>query len=168
MNLKLYQSFTLSNLCCLYKKFWTQTTIQPSIWLQILSNPSQLYDSSSEMYRFVSTYVTKVCETSSTFSHNLHIWYYDILPNLIIFRLCLLFLNFFKKFKNWLFGECPSLQTPLCRVPTPRHSANNLVCRVPFFGECFFVGTWQINCLSCARKITLGKPLDTRRTTVFS
>ena len=47
----------------------------------------------------------KVCKTSSIFSHNLHIWYYDILPNLIIFRPCLLF---FKFFKNSKMGCLPS------------------------------------------------------------
>ena len=47
----------------------------------------------------------KVCKTSSNFSHNLHIWYYDILPNLIIFRPCLLF---FKFLKNSKMGCLPS------------------------------------------------------------
>ena len=126
MDLKNYQNFTLSNLCYLLpiKKFWTQTTIRPSIWLQFLSDHSQLYDFSSEMYRFVSTYMTKVCETSSTFSHNLHIWYYDILPNLIIFKLCLLFLKFLENSEmgclpsahplalgKHLFAECQPLGT---------------------------------------------------------
>ena len=124
MDLKNYQNFMLSNLYCRYKKFWTQTTIRPSIWLQFLSDHSQLYDFSSEMYRFVSTYMTKVCETSSTFSHNLHIWYYDILPNLIIFRLCLLFLKFLENSEmgcllsahplalgKHLFAECQPLGT---------------------------------------------------------
>ena len=50
-----------------FKKFWTQTTIRPSIWLQILSDPSQLFDFSSEMYRFVSTYVTKCAKPPQFF-----------------------------------------------------------------------------------------------------
>ena len=105
------------------------------------------------MYWFVSTYMTKVCETSSTFSHNLHIWYYDILPNLIIFRLCLLFLNFLENSEmgclpsahplalgKHLFAECQPLgtrQTTLfaeclfCRVFSRWHLANRLFAECP-------------------------------------
>ena len=44
-------------------------------------------------------------------------------------------------------------------MPTPWHSANNLVCRVYFFAECFFVGTWQIGCLilHSANPLALGE-----------
>ena len=126
MDPKNYQNFTLSNLCCLLpiQKVLNSNNNSTSIWLQILSDPSQLYDSSSEMYQFVSTYVTKVCEISSTFFHNLHIWYYNILSNLIIFRLCLLFLKFLENSEmgclpsahplalgKHLFAECQPLGT---------------------------------------------------------
>ena len=122
------------------------------------------------MYRFVSTYMTKVCETSSTFSHNLHIWYYDILPNLIIFRLCLLFLKFLENSEmgclpsahplalgKHLFAECQPLGT----------RQTTLFAECLFFAECFFLDTWQIDCLPSVRKIALGKLFGTRWTTVF-
>ena len=96
MDLKNYQNFTWNNLCCLclYRKFWSQTPIQSSLWLQILSNSSQLYDSSSEMLRSISNVHEKLCKTFSVFYHSLHIWYHEILTNLMIFRVCLLFIEF--------------------------------------------------------------------------
>ena len=47
----------------------------------------------------------------------------------------------FRKFRNGMFAECPPIgtrQTPLCRVPTSRHSANNLVLPSAFFCRVFF------------------------------
>ena len=55
-------------LCCLYKKFWSQTSIGSSLWLQILSNPSQRYDSSSEILWFVNIVHDRLCETYSIFT----------------------------------------------------------------------------------------------------
>ena len=78
------------------KKFWSQTLIQPSLRLQILSNPSQRYDSSCDILRFINIVRDRLCETFSIFYHSLHEWYHEILTNLMIFRLRLLFL----KFKN--------------------------------------------------------------------
>ena len=81
-------------LYCLYIKFWSQAPIRPSLWLQILPNSSQRYDSSSEMLRFVNIVRDKLYETFSIFYHNLHIWNHHIMTNLMIFRLRLLFLEF--------------------------------------------------------------------------
>ena len=36
----------------------------------------------------------RLCETFSIFYHGLHVWYHEILTNLIIFKLCLLLLEF--------------------------------------------------------------------------
>ena len=79
---------------CLYKKFWTQTPIHMSLGLQILPDPSKLYESSPEMLPFVSIIRHKLCETFSIFYHRLHIWYHDILTNLVRLRLV------FVEFKN--------------------------------------------------------------------
>ena len=76
------------------KKFWSQTPILPSLWLKILPNSSQRYDSSSKILRFVNIVRDRLCETFSIFYHGLHVWYHVILTNLMIFRLCLLFLEF--------------------------------------------------------------------------
>ena len=136
MDLKNYQNFTLSNLCYLLpiKKFWTQTTIRPSIWLQVLSDPSQLYDSSPEIYRFVSTYVTKCAKPPQFFPQPTYMILWHLTKSHNFSTLFSIF-KFFKKFRNGLFAECPPLgtrQTSLFQVPTSRHSANNLVCRVFF------------------------------------
>ena len=126
MDLKNYQNFTLSNLCCLLpiQKVLNSNNNSTINLTPILIGSFSTLWFFSEMYRFVSTYMTKVCETSSTFSHNLHIWYYDILPNLIIFRLCLLFLKFLENSEmgclpsahplalgKHLFAECQPLGT---------------------------------------------------------
>ena len=78
-------------LYCLYKKFWSQTAIRPSLWLQILPNPSQHYDSSFEIPRFVNIVRDRLSKTFSIFYHGLHVWYHEILTNLMIFRPRLLF-----------------------------------------------------------------------------
>ena len=78
----------------LYKKFWSQTPIQPSLWLQILPNPSQCYDPSSEILRFVNIIRDRLCETFTIFYHGLHVWYHEILTKLMIFRLHCFFLEF--------------------------------------------------------------------------
>ena len=85
---------TIYVVCWLYKKIWTQTPIHMSLGLQILSDPSKFYESSPEMLPFVSIIHHKLCETFSIFYHNLHIWYHDILTNLVIFRLRLVFVEF--------------------------------------------------------------------------
>ena len=96
MDPKNYQNYTWINLCSLLpiKKFWSQIPIRPSLWLQILPNHSQRYDSSTEMLRFVNIVRDKTCETLSIFYHSLHIWYHHIMTNLVIFKLRLLFLEF--------------------------------------------------------------------------
>ena len=105
MDFKNYQNFTWNNLFFLLpiQKFWSQTPIQLSFWIAILHNPSQLYDSSSEMLQIVSNVCDKLCETFLIFYHNLHIWYHDILTNLMIFRVSLLFIEFKSNFatRSW-------------------------------------------------------------------
>ena len=81
-------------LYCLYKKFWSQTSIWLSLWLQILPNPSQCYDSSSEILWFVNIVHDRFVRNLFIFYHSLHIWYHEILTNLVIFGLRLLFLEF--------------------------------------------------------------------------
>ena len=76
------------------KSVRSQIPIRSSLWLQILPNPSQRYDSSSEMLRFVNIVRDKLCETFSIFYHSLHVWYHQIMTNLMIFRLRFLFLEF--------------------------------------------------------------------------
>ena len=76
-----------------YKKFWSQTPIRSSLWLQILLNHSQRYDSSSEILHFVNIIHDILCKTFSIFCHILHVWYHEILTNLMIFRLHFLFYN---------------------------------------------------------------------------
>ena len=77
------------------EKFWSQTPLRPSLLLQILPNPFECYDSSSEILRFVNIVRDTLCETFLIFYHSLHLWYHEILTNLMIFRLC-----FFLEFKN--------------------------------------------------------------------
>ena len=74
----------------LYKNCWSQIPIRPSLWLQILPNPSQRYDSSSEILWFINIDIVRdrLCETFSIFYHGLHVRYHEILTNLMIFRLC--------------------------------------------------------------------------------
>jgi len=43
-------------------------------------------DSSSEMIRIISNVCDKLCENFSIFYHSLHIWYHEILTNLMIFQ----------------------------------------------------------------------------------
>ena len=81
-------------LYCLYKKFWSQTPIWSSLWLQILPNPSQRYDSSFEILRFVNIVHDRFVRNLFNFYHSLHVWYHEILINLMIFGLRLLFLEF--------------------------------------------------------------------------
>ena len=85
---------TIYDVYCLYKKFWSQISIWSSLWLQILTNPSQLSGTSSEILRFVSNGRANFCETSSIFYHSLHVWYHNIITNLMIFWLHLLFIEF--------------------------------------------------------------------------
>ena len=96
MDPKNYQNYTWINLCSLLpiKKFWSQTPIRSSLWLQILQNPSQHYHSSCEILWFVNIILDILCETFSIFYHSLHVWYHEILTNLMIFKLRLLFLEF--------------------------------------------------------------------------
>ena len=85
---------TIHHVYCLYKKFWSENLIRSSLWLKILSNPSHVYGISSEMLSFVSNVRDNFYETCSIFYHSLHVWYHDILTNLIIFRLRLIFIEF--------------------------------------------------------------------------
>ena len=62
------------------------------IWLQILER----CDSSFEMLRFVNIICDKMCKIFPIFYHSLYAWYHQIMTNLMVFRLYLLFL----KFKN--------------------------------------------------------------------
>ena len=50
--------------------------------------------SSYEILRVVNIIHDILCITFSIFYHSHHIWYHEILTNLMIFRLCLLFLEF--------------------------------------------------------------------------
>jgi len=96
MDPKNYQNHTWINLCSLLpiQKVLKSNPIRSSLWLQILPNPSQCDDSSYEILRVVNIIHDILCETFSIFYHNLPIWYHEILTNLMIFRLCLLFLEF--------------------------------------------------------------------------
>ena len=96
MDPKNYQNHTWINLCSLLpiQKVLKSNPIRSSLWLQILPNPSQRYDSSCEILRVINIIHDILCETFSFFYHNLYIWYHEILTNLMIFRLCLLFLEF--------------------------------------------------------------------------
>ena len=85
---------TIHHVYYLYKKFWSENLIRSSLWLKILSNPSHVYGTSSEMLSFVSNVCDNFYETCSIFYHSLHVWYHDILTNLIIFRLRLIFIEF--------------------------------------------------------------------------
>ena len=56
-----------------------------------------------------------------------------------------------------LFAEC---QPPSTRQTT-------LFIERLFFAECFFIGTWQIDCLPSARGLALGKASSTRQRAGF-
>ena len=73
-------------------------------FLVVLPNLSQRYDSSSEILRFVNIVHDRLCETFSNFYHSLHLWYHEILTNLMIFRVCLLFLEFKNHFATRLWS----------------------------------------------------------------
>jgi len=81
---------TIHHVCCLYKKFWCGTPIQSSIWLKISTDPSYVYGTTLEMFRFVSNVRENFCEISLIFYHSLHVWYHDITTNPKIFRLRLI------------------------------------------------------------------------------
>ena len=72
--IKLIQKFTkithesINVIYCLYNKFWSQTTIWLSLWLQILPNHSHRYYSSSKMLRFINIVHDRLCETDSIFT----------------------------------------------------------------------------------------------------
>ena len=107
MDLKNHQNFTLSNLCCL---LFIQKVLNSNNNSTINLTPNLIGSFSTLWFFFGDVSICmhvrdKVCKTSSIFFHNLHIWYYDILPNLIIFRLYLLFLKFLK---NSILGCLPS------------------------------------------------------------
>ena len=91
-----YQNYTTINLYSLLRiqKVLKSNPIRSSLWLQILQNPSQRYHSSCEILRFVNIVHDILCETFSIFYHSLHVWYHEILTNLMIFKLRLLFLEF--------------------------------------------------------------------------
>ena len=126
MDLKNYQNFTLSNLCCL---LFIQKVLNSNNNSTINLTPNLIGSFSTLWFFFGDVSICKhvrdkVCKISSIFSHNLNIWCYDILPNLIIFRLCLLFLNFLENSEmgclpsahplalgKHLFAECQPLGT---------------------------------------------------------
>src|SRR5688572_13259314 len=59
-----------------------------------LIESSQSYYYSSEMLRFVIIVHDEMCKTFLIFFHSLHALYHHIMTNLMIFRLCLFFLQF--------------------------------------------------------------------------
>ena len=63
-------------------------------FLVVLPNLSQRYDSSSEILRFVNIVHDRFVQNLFNFYHSLHVWYHEILINLMIFGLRLLFLEF--------------------------------------------------------------------------
>jgi len=85
---------TIHHVYYLYKKFWSENLIRSSLWLKILSNPSHVYETSSKMLSFVSNILDNFYETISIFYHSFHVSYHDILTNLMIFRLRLIFIEF--------------------------------------------------------------------------
>ena len=82
-------------LYCLYKKFWSQTLIRSIVTLT--PNLTEFFSTLRfffEILRFVDIVHDRLYETFSIFYHSLHIWYHEILTNLMIFRFRLLFLEF--------------------------------------------------------------------------
>jgi len=61
-------------------------------------DPSQLYETYSEMFQIVRIRRHRLCETFSNFYHGLQVWYHDFIANITIFRLCFRFLRIFKSF----------------------------------------------------------------------
>ena len=148
----------LSNLCCLLP---IQKILNSNNNSTINSTQNHIGSFSTLWFFFGDVLVCKhvrdkVCETCSIFFHNLHIWYYDILPNLIIFRLCLLFLKFLENSEmgclpsahplalgKHLFAECQPLGT----------RQTTLFAEWLFLPSVFLLalgGTRQIDCLPSA------------------
>ena len=85
---------TILVIWCTYKKKLMYNINYRKIQLEMWRTHSQLYLSSPEILQFVSSLRDNLCETFSNFYHNIHIWNQDIMTKIIIFRLCLLFLEF--------------------------------------------------------------------------
>ena len=127
MDLKNYQNFTLSNLCYLLP---IQKVLNSNNNSTINLTPILIGSFSTLWFFFGDVSVCKHVHDKSVrnllnfFSQPTYIWYYDIFPNLIIFRLCLLFLKFLENSEmgclpsahplalgKHLFAECQSLGT---------------------------------------------------------
>ena len=65
-----YQNYIRINLCSLLRiqKVLKSNPIRLSLWLQILPNPSQRYNSSCEILWFVNIVHDRLCETYSIFT----------------------------------------------------------------------------------------------------
>ena len=84
-------------MCCIYKKFWSQTPICPSFWLKIWTTPSQLNGFSSEMLRFVRNVRDNLCKTLSIFLPQprcMKSWYHD---KIYVFRTLFAFYTILKR-----------------------------------------------------------------------
>ena len=104
---------------CLYKKFWSQTQIRPSLWLQ-------LSGTSSEMFWFVSNACVNFCETFVIFCHSLHVWYHDkshdFQTSFALYRILKLSSHTFVvmfheqdvRFFLWILWQCLKLDSITC------------------------------------------------------
>ena len=97
MNPKNYQNYTWINLCSLLPVqivlMWNPNSII-TLTPNLTESFSTLYNSSSEILRFVNIVWDRLSKTFSIFYYSLHVWHHEILTNLMIFRLHLFFLEF--------------------------------------------------------------------------
>ena len=103
---KNYQNFTRNNIYCLLA---IENFLKSNSNLIVTSTPNLTASFSTLWFFFadVSIYKHRMwqnCKTHSNFYHSLHIWYHEILTNLIIFRLQLIFFRILKSFKHNLWS----------------------------------------------------------------
>ena len=80
-------------LYCLYKKVLKSN---PNSIVSLTPNLTEYFSTlrlSSKILHFVNIIHDILSKTFSIFYHSLHVWYHEILTNLMIFILCLLFYN---------------------------------------------------------------------------
>ena len=96
MDLKNYQTYTWINLCSLLP---IQKVLKSNPNLIISLTPNLTESFSTLWFFFWDTsfckhHIWHIMQNLSIFYHILHVWYHEILTNLMIFRLHLLFLEF--------------------------------------------------------------------------
>ena len=89
------QNLTLHNSSYLMttKKITSKTPTRTSLWLDISKNPSEFYETSSEMPRFVNYIHDNFSKAISNFYHRLPVWSHDVMTNFKNFWLLLNFIN---------------------------------------------------------------------------